>query len=95
MAKDLSLKKEEIFKKITKILNGMLQTSQQDGLRKLPGMRLNTDIINDLGIDSVEVMDLMGLLEKEFNITIEPDQVAGKRIISEIVDYIAGILRGT
>ena len=73
----------------------MLQVSQEQGLRKIPEIRPETDIFNELGIDSVEIMDLMGLIEKEFGVSIELEKVSTKRTFDEIVDYVDALLQKT
>ena len=71
----------------------MLQVSQEQGLRKIPEIRPKTDIFDELGVDSVEIMDLMGLIEKEFGVSIELEKVSTKRTFDKIVDYVDELLQ--
>ena len=49
---------------------------------------LNTDIANDLGADSLDVVDLIQAIEDEFGVDI-PDEDAQKiKTIGDIVQYV-------
>ncbi len=85
--------KRQIFERITRVAEDMLRLSHGQGMRKLPEIKLKTNIFNDLGFDSVEVMDLMGLIEREFGVSIEIDKMATKNTFGEIVGYIDELLR--
>ena len=51
-----------------------------------------TDIYSDLGIDSVESLDFLTVLEEEFKINPDQFEANQKRTVSEIVDYIIELL---
>ena len=84
---------KQIFDRIVLVVKNMLRSSEEEGERKIPEMSGDTDIFNDLGIDSVEMMDLMGLIEKEFNVTIDTEQLAGKHTLGNIVQYVMKLLQ--
>ncbi|MBQ4561805.1 MAG: acyl carrier protein [Clostridia bacterium] len=46
------------------------------------------DIVDDLGADSIDVLDLIMALEEEFDITISDADVINNRIVEDIVQYI-------
>lgn len=46
------------------------------------------DIMDDLGADSLDVLDLIVALEEEFDITISDADVINNRIVEDIVAYI-------
>lgn len=46
------------------------------------------DIIDDLGADSIEVLDLIVALENEFKISISDADVINNRIVEDIVSFI-------
>ncbi len=49
---------------------------------------MESDIINDLGADSLDVVELLMSLEDCFNITV-PDEVANKlQTIKSVVDFV-------
>lgn len=55
---------------------------------------MNTDIINDLGADTLDMVDIVIDLEDEFEIEIPDDDVTKKFFrIGHIVDYIEEKLR--
>ncbi|WP_114571110.1 acyl carrier protein [Exiguobacterium flavidum] len=43
---------------------------------------------DDLGADSLEVMELVMDLEDKFEITIEDDQAEGLKTVGDVVNYI-------
>jgi acyl carrier protein len=47
-----------------------------------------TDIAEDLGADSLDVVELMMSVEEEFEITIDEDAVRGFRTIADVAGYI-------
>lgn len=54
-------------------------------------IKMESKIIEDLGADSLDVVELSMALEEKFNVEI-PDNEAEKLItISNIVDYIEGL----
>ncbi len=46
------------------------------------------DIVDDLGADSIEVLDLIMALEEEFDMSISDADVINNRIVEDIVQYI-------
>lgn len=46
------------------------------------------DIVDDLGADSIQVLDLILALEEEFGISISDADVINNRIVEDIVAYI-------
>ena len=47
-----------------------------------------SDIFEDLGADSLDVVDLMMYLETEFGLTIEDDQVQDFHTVGDVVSFI-------
>jgi acyl carrier protein len=48
----------------------------------------DTDIVNDLGADSLDVMEMLMALEEEYGILVVDDDVSELRTISEIVEFV-------
>ena len=44
----------------------------------------DTDIVADLGADSLDVVEMMMALEEEFGITIEDEKIAELKTISDV-----------
>ncbi len=70
-----------VFEKIKKMLAAQINVSEDE-------IKMESDIINDLGADSLDVVEMIMALETEFNLTI-PDEVAMEmKTIKDVVDYI-------
>lgn len=48
-------------------------------------------IIEDLGADSLDIVEMLMTLEDEMNITI-PDDVNGLRTVKDIADYLENVV---
>ena len=46
------------------------------------------DVMDDLGADSLDVLDLIMVLEEEFDVAISDADVINNRIVEDIVQYI-------
>ena len=51
-------------------------------------LTLDTDIQDDLGADSLDVVDLLMSIEDEFEIEIPDEEIENIRTIGELVNYI-------
>lgn len=47
-----------------------------------------SNIVDDLGADSLDVIEMLMTLEEEYGITIPDDQISKVRTIAEIVELI-------
>jgi len=52
----------------------------------------DTDIIDDLGADSLDVMEMMMGLEDEFSLSISEDTVSSLRTVGDVVRLIEGLM---
>lgn len=70
-----------ILEKVTEILVDQLDIDED---------KVNADasITDDLGADSLDVVDLIMSLEEEFNIEIPDDEVENIKTVGDIVKYI-------
>ena len=48
----------------------------------------NTDIVNDLGADSLDVVDLVMTLEDEFGIEVPDDAIENLRTVGDVVKFV-------
>ncbi|NLL45252.1 MAG: acyl carrier protein [Clostridiales bacterium] len=48
----------------------------------------DTDIVGDLGADSLDVVELMMTLEQEFDLLITDEKVNEFRTVGDVADYI-------
>lgn len=71
-----------VFDKLKEILAEQFEVDPQS-------ITLDTDIIDELGADSLDFVDLLMSLEDEFNIAEVPDEVIEKvRTVGQLVSYI-------
>ena len=70
-----------VFEKIKKLLAAQINIAEDE-------IKLESDIINDLGADSLDVVEMLMTVESEFNVTI-PDEVAMEmKTIKDVVNFI-------
>ncbi len=69
------------FEKITEILAEQLDADKDT-------MTADTKIADDLGADSLDLVDLLMSIEDEFGIEIPDEDVENIQTIGDIVDYI-------
>jgi acyl carrier protein len=53
---------------------------------------MDTNIVEDLGADSLDLVELIMTVEEEFNIVITDDNVEQFVSVRQIVDYIDGLI---
>lgn len=77
-----------VFDRLHIILKDLLKIYKERGIGENPIIDMNTDVIDDLGVDSLESLDLMNAIEDEFQINPNVNEINYKRKIFQIVDYI-------
>lgn len=53
----------------------------------------DTDLLSDLGADSLDLVELIMALEEEFGISATDDTVYDNRTVGDIVDYIEALVK--
>lgn len=71
-----------IFEKITEILAEQLAADKDT-------MTSDTKIAEDLGADSLDLVDLLMSIEDEFGIEIPDEEVENIKTIGDVVNYIS------
>lgn len=71
-----------IFEKITEILAEQLAADRET-------MTNDTKIAEDLGADSLDLVDLLMSIEDEFGVEIPDEEVENLRTIGDVVNYIS------
>lgn len=75
------MNQEEIFEKVKKIIVEQLCVAETS-------VTMEASFIDDLGADSLDIVELIMALEEEFDMEI-PDEDAEKIVsVSDVVDYI-------
>ena len=54
----------------------------------------NTDIVSDLGADSLDVVEMMMSLEDEYGVTIEDDKISELRTVGDVVRCVESLIEG-
>ena len=70
-----------VFEKVRNILVEQLDVEEEK-------VSMEASIIDDLGADSLDVVDLVMSLEDEFDVEIPDDQVKNMKTVGDIVKYI-------
>ncbi len=74
--------KDPIFQKVREIIAEQLSIDDEDEIS------LDSTFINDLGADSLDIVELIMALEEEFGLEI-PDEDAEKiNTVADVVEYI-------
>ncbi len=70
-----------VFEKMQQILAEQLDAD-------IESITLETDIQDDLGADSLDVVEMLMSIEDEFEIEIPDDQIENLKTVGNVVDYI-------
>lgn len=70
-----------ILEKVKKILSEQFSVSEDK-------INMETNIAEDLGADSLDVVDILMSLEDEFEIEIPDEEVENIKTVKQLVDYI-------
>lgn len=70
-----------VFDSVKKIITEQLGTDESE-------IRLSSAFVEDLGADSLDVVELIMAFESEFDIEIPDDDVEGIETVEDAVNYI-------
>ena len=70
-----------VFEKIKSLLADQLDTDAE-------GLTLDTNIADDLGADSLDVVELLMAIEDEFEVEIPDEEIENLKTVGAVVDYI-------
>ncbi len=79
---------DDVFNRLKILLTNLLKVYKEKKIENSPQISLNTDLIVDLGVDSLESLDLMNAIEEEFQVSPNMNEANSKRTVHQIVDYI-------
>lgn len=72
----------DIFEKVKELIADQLDVADKDNITEA------SSITDDLGADSLDVVDLVMALEDEFSVEIPEDEVENIKTVGDIVKYI-------
>ena len=70
-----------MFEKLKELLVEELQINESD-------ITMDAELSNDLGINSIELADLVMICEDKFGITIDDDDIRKFTTVGDVVDYL-------
>ena len=70
-----------VLEKVKKILSEQFSVEEAS-------ITANTNIAEDLGADSLDVVDILMSIEDEFEIEVPDEEIENIRTVGELVDYI-------
>ena len=70
-----------VFEKIKQILADQLDADIDE-------MTMETRIADDLGADSLDVVEMLMAIEDDFDVEIPDEDIEGLKTIGDVVDYI-------
>ena len=53
----------------------------------------NTDVMNDLGADSLDLVELIMLLEEEYGVSVTDESVYENKTVGQIADFIESMIK--
>ena len=68
----------------TKVRNFLIEDLEIDEEKIVPEGKLK----DDLGIDSLDIVDIVVIVEKNFGFKIKPEEMAGVVTLQDFCDYI-------
>ncbi|MCC8048621.1 MAG: acyl carrier protein [Oscillospiraceae bacterium] len=75
----------EVFVRLRDILADVLEANPA-------AVTMETNIVDDLGADSLDIVEIITGLEEEFDLTITDESVQNLYTAGEIAEYIANLL---
>lgn len=73
-----------VFEKVREILVDQLDVEEE-------AVTMDASIANDLGADSLDIVDLVMSLEEEFDLEIPDEEIENIKTVGDIVRYIENI----
>ena len=75
-----------IFEKIQQALSEQFEVEPEK-------ITAETDIINDLGADSLDLVELIMALEEEYDVTITDESVYEHKTVGDIATFIESLIK--
>ena len=72
------------FEKLKKIIAEVLNVDEEE-------ITMETTFVDDLGADSLDLMDMVMTFEDEFGVEIDTEAIGDLKTIGSVVTYIEGL----
>lgn len=70
-----------MFEKVREIISEKLNVDQDE-------IKLESSIVDDLGADSIDLIELIMNLEEEYGISISDEEAVKLKTVGDVVDFI-------
>ena len=70
-----------VFENVKKIINEQLGINEDE-------ITMDSNFLEDLGADSLELIDLIMALESEFDLEVPEEDIEGIETVEDVVSYI-------
>ena len=70
-----------MFEQIAEIISKQLKAEPEN-------ITLQTSVMEDLGADSLDVVELLMVIEESFGVSVPDEDVPGLKTVKDIVDYV-------
>ena len=70
-----------VFEKVKNILAAQFDVDEDS-------ITMETDILEDLGADSLDLFELIMMLEDEYNMEFPADELAGLNTVGDVIEYL-------
>jgi len=77
------MERTEIEEKVREFLIDDLEIDEEK-------IAADAQLKEDLGIDSLDFVDIVVIVERKFGFKIKPEEMANVKMLSQFVDYIEG-----
>lgn len=75
-----------MFDRVKNVLVSNLQIDEKD-------IKPEAELVNDLGINSLELADLVLICEEEFDIEIDDSSIRNFVTVGDVVTYLEGLVK--
>lgn len=72
-----------MFERVCEVLEEFVEISKEE-------MTFESDLISDLGLNSIDVVEIVVAMEEEFEIEIPDRMISSFKTIADIVKYVEG-----
>ena len=73
-----------VFEKVKNILAAQFDVDEES-------ITMDTDILEDLGADSLDVLQLLMAIEDTYGITVPDEELLNFVTVQDVVDYLEGL----